>query len=162
MLRSAEPIALTFMPAESASTLIDTGIDLRGHVQGDMGVFPVPFKCRVVMSAVSITQGWAGASAFGEVAFDRRFTAGSDTGRTDGDVGRIFFGNVTGASAQGDVVYDRAGTGVTLEPGMEVVVECRSGAGAVGSGAAGVVWPMLLVEYLPETRSNLSNMQETA
>lgn len=167
MLRSKEPVSLPFYPNETASTLTDAGLDLDGHAPNiDMGVFPIPFKCVVHQAVVLVTENYAGASTYGEIRFDRRFNAGSDTGRTNGDVGIIYIGNVAGASAQGDFVYDRAGAdtdaGVTLEPGMEVVVECRSGSGAHGTGAAGKIWPMLLVDYLPETRANLSGMQETA
>jgi|GEM_PF-1334763 len=135
------------------------GLDIAGHVAGDMGVFKVPFKCDVVLAMVEITEGLAGGTlGTAEIKFDRRFTSGSDTGRADGDVADINLG-VTGVSAAGDVAYDLVGMGVTLEPGMEVVVECVTAPN--GAGEAGHIWPHLLVRYRPETRANLSALQAT-
>jgi hypothetical protein len=164
MLRSAEPISLQFVINETSSSRTDAGIDLAGHANADIGVFPIDFKCEVVHAGFLITEDFAGTSSYGEIRFDRRFKAGSDTGRTDGDVGRIILGNAAGANSQGDYVYDRAAAdtdaGVTLEPGMEVVVQCVLAPN--GEGEAGKGWPRLVVRYLPERRGNLSQMTETA
>jgi len=168
-LRSNEPISLQFYPNESAATMVDAGMDLVGDADTgtyDLGVFPIPFPCEVYEAHVVITESLAGATITGtntvDIEFDRRFNAGSDTGRGAADVAQIKLGYATGASSQGNQVYDRAGVGVTLNPGMEVVVECRQGPGIEGAGGTGIIWPMLLVKYAPQLRANVTEMQETA
>lgn len=153
------PVELPFIPAQSGTTWDNAGIDLEGHVAADIGVFRPSFKYDVVLAGCLITEGIAGVSATPQVRFDRRFTAGSDTGRTDGDVGDIKMG-VTGVSAAGEVAYDLVGVGKSLEPGMEVVVQLLLG--TTGAGKAGKIWPMLWVRYRPETMANLTAMQATA
>jgi len=153
------PTFLPFRALSTASTPDDEGIDYANHAAADMGIFEVPFKCEVVRAYAVITEDLAGTNVAGQVKFDRRFTAGSDTGRADGDVATLNFG-VTGVSAEGDVAYDNAGMGVSLEPGMQVVVQCVSAPS--GTGETGHIWPMLLVRPLPETAANMSALQETS
>ena len=164
MLRSSEPVELQFHIYDSitGTSSGDQGCDIGGTQSStDFGAFRIPFKCSVFEAQALITENCAGTSAEAEIRFDRRFTAGSNTGRTDADVGRIIIGDATGSSAAGDQVYDRAGAGVTLEPGMEVVVQVLRGCDG-GAGASGKFWPMLLVNYEPEKRSNVTQLEETA
>ena len=153
------PIALDFIPNETGTTPDNQGIDIAGHAAADIGRFEIPFKCEVVAALVEVKEGLAGSTGTAEVKFDKRFTAGSDTGRSDGTVGDINLG-VTGVSAAGDVAYDVAGVGVSLEPGEEVIVQLISGTS--GTGETGHIWPKLWVRQLPETKANLSALQETA
>ena len=162
MLRHAEPIELRFYPA-TPDDIPSTGVDCAhnpGATPADLGYWQIPFKCEVFEANVGIIAGLAGTGVAARFKFDRRFTTGSDSGRTDGDVGDIYLG-ITGASAAGDVVYDLAGqaAGVTLEPGMQVVFEAHNTCS--GTGKAGKVWPTLLVKQIPEVRANLSKLQET-
>ena len=155
------PTFLQFHPTSVGTSWDDEGIDFAGGgVNTDMGVFHVPFKCEVIAAQMTVTEDFAGTSTEAEVAFERRFAAGSDTGRGVKDVAHIFLGQ-TGVSVQGEVAYDIAGAGVSLEPGMEVVVKLISGSGieTLGTGKAR---PDLIVRYLPETLANLSALQETA
>jgi len=155
------PTFLQFHPTSVGTSWDDEGIDFDGHaVNTDRGVFDVPFKCEVVLAQMTVTEGFAGTSTESEVAFERRFTAGSDTGRATKDIAHFYLGK-TGLSDQGEVGYDEVGVGLSLEPGMEVVVKVISGSGAHASGAAGKARPSLLVRYLPETLANLSALTET-
>ena len=156
------PMPLDFVMNESGVTIDNTGIDMEGHANADAGYFVIPFKCSPYMAGGVVTEGFAGGtSGEGELQFDRRQVAGSDTSRGVADIGRLVFG-VTGVSAQGETCYDVAcqNAGVTLEPGMEVMVQVVRG--PTGSGQAGKVKPFLLVRYMPETRANLASLQETS
>ena len=162
MLRPSQPISLPFSFITTGVTNEDNyGFDLEGHAAADLGYFAIPFKCSVFEVHVGISENFAGTSGETEIRFDRRFTIGSDTGRSDADVARLILGATAGASSQGDQVYDRAGAGVTLEPGMEVVVQLLRA--PTGTGQSGKIrTPQLVVLYEPEKRSNVSGMQETA
>ena len=89
----------------------------------------VPHK--ITMVALVIDNDVA---ATGQVKLDKRPTAGSDTGRGDGDVSII---NLTTAHTQGKVVYQNVN--VTVNPGQEVVVEVTDITGA-GDTADCVLW----------------------
>ena len=152
MLRSAELIAL---PLHLSVDYDDAaGIDC-DQATGDMGVFIVPFKCDVVRAGCVVTEACAGATTTPVVKFDKRPTAGASTNRGDGDVANL----ILGTTAQGKVLYDEVYKGKTLSPGEDVVVELATRA---TGGAAGHVLPFLLVQYLPETKANLTAMVETA
>ena len=156
------PISLRFHMNESGVTIDNAGIDLAANGNVDCGYFVIPFKCSPYMAGGVVTEGFAGGtSGEGELQFDRRQVAGSDTSRGVADIGRLVFG-VTGVSAQGETCYDVAcqNTGVTLEPGMEVIVQQVRG--PLGAGEAGHVKPFLLVRYMPESRANLASLQETS
>lgn len=152
MLRSDIPIALPlhlFIDYDDAA-----GVDM-DQSPADVGVFIVPFRCQIVLAGGVVTETCAGSSSTPVVKFDKRPTAGSDGSRGDGDVAVL---NLS-TTAAGKVIYDLDAIGDVLEPGEEVVVELTTQ--AVGS-AAGHLRPFLLVEYLPETLANLSDMTETA
>lgn len=176
MLRSDLPISLPF--CSTLTTKFEDGIDL-GDIAGtnngsesntDLVVFDIPFKCKVYEAGIVILTGLAGTNPGPcDFRFDVRKTAGSDTGRSDGSAGIVYLYE-TGASAAGEYVYDLAGqtpydntdnSGCSLlEPGMQVVFQ--TGTTLVeGNGLAGKIKPILLVEYMPETRGNLVNAQET-
>jgi len=152
MLRSNEPIAL---PLHQHVDYDDgEGLDLDQAV-GDMGSFVIPFKCEVLLAGLVVTEVCAG-TVTPVVKYDKRPTAGSDVLRGDGDVANF----VLATTAAGKVMYDQAEMGDILEPGEEVVVELV--AKASGGTPTGHVKPFLLVAYLPETKTNLTDMVQTA
>jgi hypothetical protein len=151
MLRSDLPISLPYHSAVDYDDLL--GIDM-DQGAADMGSFIVPFKCKVLLAGLMITETNAGATTPGVVKYDKRPTAGSDTARGDGDIAE--FKLLT--TAAGKFLYDEVGVGITLEPGQEVVVQLVTQ--PVGS-PAGHVRPSLLVEYMPETKANLANLVVT-
>lgn len=175
MLRSDLPISLPFNT--TLTTKFESGITLSqiaGTNNGsesntDLVVFDIPFKCKVYEAGITILTGLAGTNPGPcDFRFDVRKTAGSDTGRGDGDAGIVNLYE-TGASAAGEYVYDlagqtpwAAGAGCSLlEPGMQVVFQ--TGTSLVeGNGLAGKIYPVLLVEYMPEVRGNMVNAQETS
>lgn len=73
-------------------------------------------------------------AAVGVVKFDKRITAGSDTGRGDGDVATL---NLTTAHTQGKLVYKEIN--VMVNPGQEVVLEVTDVTGAADTADA-VMW----------------------
>ncbi len=151
MLRNEQPISLPYHSAVDYDDLLGFDMD---QAAADMGSFIVPFKCMVTLAGLVITETNAGATTPGVVKFDKRPTAGSDTARGDGDIAE--FKLLT--TAAGKNLYDEVGVGEELEPGEEVVVQLVTR--PVG-GAAGHARPVLLVEYMPETKANLANMVET-
>lgn len=88
-------------------------------------------------------------AATGVVKFDKRPTAGSDSGRGDGDVAVL---NLTTAHTGGKVVY-KLGLNVLIMPGQEVVAEVTDATGA--SDAARLI---LLLEPDPEVPANIPAM----
>lgn len=128
-----------------------SGMDVAGA--GDDAFFNIPFKCQVVYAGCIVTTVIAADPA--QVKFDKRVTAGSDTNRTDGTLGHITvpIGNL------GKCYYDRVAAGVAagiLSPGDEVVVQ------VISTSATGNAQPVLVVDMLPETMANLTDMVETA
>lgn len=181
MLRSDLPISLPY--CTTIATKFEDGFILSqiqatapstAPVNVDLAIFDIPFKCRVFEVGVLILADLSGVNPGPhDFRFDVRKTAGSDTGRSDGSAG-IVYTYVTGASAQGDYVYDLAGkvpyNSVTnagcsiLEPGMQVIFQTGSsqlqGQGLITSVSK--IKPFLLVQYEPEERANLVNAQETS
>ena len=170
-------------PRYADATLEYTGCDASST--GDKAWFDIPFKCNVVYAACTVT---ATIATDAVVAFDRRHTAGSDgSDRTDGTIAAI---TIPSTTAVGQMVYDKAAqssitkaaadllvTGATcraaggywnetselckphphgeLQPGNEVVVQ-------IVSGGTGKFTPILVVDMLGETMSNLDDVLETA
>ncbi len=122
----------------------------------DVAVFDVPFNCSVQSAFLLVTATCAGADATPVVKYDKRPTAGSDTGRGDGDIAHFVLGTTAGGSA----LYDADGLRTSLEPGDQVVVQLVTA--AAGVGAAGSFVPVLNVEYSPEMWANISAGVETA
>lgn len=171
---------VALVPRYDAAPLEKSGLDL--SAAGDKALFNIPFKCNVVYAGCVVTTVIDGAAV---VKFDKRHTAGGDTGRTDGTIANI---TIPTATAIGECIYDKvaqssltraaaelfvaaatcqAGGGFwdgtncqphsygELEPGNEVVVQ-------IISGTTGKFQPILVVDMLGETMSNLENMTETA
>ena len=120
----------------------------------DVGVFHVPFKCEVVRAQLNITEVCAGSSTTPVVKFDKRPTLGSDASRGDGDIANF----IMGTTAAGKVLYDEAAVGTVLEPGDEVMVQLLTA--AVGT-PTGHFRPDLLVQMIPETKANMTDMVAT-
>ena len=152
MLRSDLPIALPMMQAVGYADTAGVDCD---QAPADILFFIVPFKCIVLLAGLLVTEACAGATTTPVMKFDRRITAGSDTGRGDGDIANF----VLGTTAAGKILYDKAAVGTVLMPGDEVVAELT--VRATGTGAAGHVRPFLLVQYDPEVMANLPEMLET-
>ncbi len=130
------------------------GIDM-DQALGDVAVFSIPHNCSVWEAGVVVTEACAGGTTTPVLRLDKRSVAGSDAGRGDGDIGELKL--LT--SAQGKVMYDRAGANVQLEAGNEVVVQLT--VAAAGTGAAGHVRPYLSVIRDPEVRANMVNKVAT-
>jgi hypothetical protein len=144
-----------FLPADYADA---KGIDCSAST-GDVAVFPIPFKCQVFLAGALITETPVGGTSTPVVAFDKRVTAGSDTSRTAATIANL----ALSTTAAGTLMYDLVAVGESagvLEPGEEVVVQLVTA--AVGTGAAGHFWPILLVKYWPETIANMTGMTATA
>ena len=129
-----------------------SGIDL--NVDGDSALFNIPFKCQVVYAGCIVTTIVASDTAL--VDFDKRPTAGDDGSRTVASLGHI----AIPAGNLGKCYYDRVAAGVAagiLSPGDEVVVQVMN-----SDPGAGNAQPILVVDMLPETMANLTDMVETA
>jgi hypothetical protein len=152
MLRSDIPVAL---PCHLFIDYDDVlGVDC-DQSPADVARFVVPSKCQVLLAGLVVTETCVGSSTTPVVVFDKRPTAGSDGSRGAADIANF----VLATTAAGKVIYDEVAVGTVLNPGDEVIVELT--VQAVGSGAGHFV-PFLLVEYLPETQANLTDMVETA
>jgi len=139
------------------------GIDFDDAVtsSGDnVAIFDIPFKCKVVYAAITLTEVLASSTNTPCVKFTMRPTAGSDVGITAGDIATIY---PTKTGAAGKMYYDKAaqasGDDLYLEPGMEVVVELDV---VSDNGTGGHFVPILVVDMLSETMANLADAIETA
>lgn len=153
MLRSDIPVALPLQLFVDYDDVLGVDCD---QSAADVGVFIVPFKCQVVMAGALVTEVCAGSSTTPIVDFDLRPTAGSDVSRGAADIGHLLLST----TAAGKVMYDEAAIGTVMEPGEEVVVELATA--ATGGSPTGHFRPFLLVQAMPETKANLSNLTETA
>lgn len=144
---------ISSLPFDLIGTESAAGLALT-QAAGDLAVFTAPFKCVVVYAALCVTTTCAGATTTPIVKMDKRPTAGSDTGRGDGDVG-VF---ELGTTAQGKFMYFMPASRIELEPGQEVVMQLTQI--AAGTGAAGACRPVLVVEHAAESWGNLDNAVE--
>ena len=149
MLRTDLPLPLQFLPYETDGTMTDEGMNIATGAT-DIGHFLIPFKCAVFEVGVVVKTAF---SASAVVKFDHRVTAGSDTGRGDGNIASL----TLTANAAGAVIYDLVAQGSILNPGTETVVQVTT-----APTVTGVIEPYMLVQYLPEIRSNLTALVETA
>jgi hypothetical protein len=141
---------ISSLPFDLTGTESAAGLALT-QAAGDLAVFTVPFKCVLLYSALCVTTACAGLTTTPIVKLDKRPTAGSDTGRGDGDAGVFTLGTM----AQGKFVYFMPTSRVELEPGQEVVMQLTQI--AAGTGAAGACRPVLVVEHAAETWGNLDS-----
>lgn len=130
---------------EQIINLIGAEFDL--DTAGDKIIFSIPHKCVVLRAQLLVTSTDAGG---GTVKFDKRPTAGSDTGRGDGDIATL---TVPASNQQGKMLFEEPSSALTLVPGDQVVVEVTS-----DPGAGATMVPMLLVLYVPETTENMTDM----
>ncbi len=152
-MRDISPISL---PVQYIVDYDDgAGVDMDQAV-ADVAVFIIPCRCTVFEAGVVVTETCAGGTTTPVVKFDKRATAGSDSGRGDGDIAHL----VLSTTAQGKVMYDHVARTTELVPGEEVVVQLVTMAD--GTGAAGHIRPYLLVVRMEDLPANLSNMVETA
>jgi hypothetical protein len=124
------------------------GIDL-DQTAADVARFVIPFPCVVEEAGVIITETCAG-TVKGVVKFDLRVTAGSDTGRGDGDIATLNMG----VTAVGKYLYDLVAVDTELEPGDEIFVQISV---APTVAPAGHFEPVLVVKARDETKANSSN-----
>lgn len=140
------PVSISAAPGQTVK-----GIDLT-DTAGDVAVFAIPFKCEFYRAACLVRSNVTGATAAkGHLKFDHRPTAGMDVSRTDGDCGNFVLKGI----GSGSFVYFDLASGssaITLNEGDEVVVQLAVKA------SAGVVQPVLLVNYIPEVPGNNTNM----
>jgi len=88
------------------------------------------------------------------IKFDKRPTAGTDTGRGDGDVGVI---TKTAANVQGKTFYAAPAAAITVDAGDEIIVDVTTANGdACAFGAA------VKLRERPEAIANLPNAVKSA
>ena len=117
---------------------------------GDKWIFNIPFKCELVRAALVVEGSSANATA-AVVKFDIRVTAGTDTGRGDGDAGVL--SKTASVSQQGKMLYEDPAARVTMYPGYQVVVEVTT-----ADGAANAMCPILYLREVPEVPANITAM----
>ena len=127
------------------------GTALASDSTGDKLTIPVQFKCEVYRFWVMITGSSSHATA-AKWAFDRRITAGSDTGRVD-DVATL--SKTASVNQQGKELVNYPTTRVTLLPGQEIIVEVDTANGEACTFSAGVS-----VIRSPEADGNLTNIKK--
>ena len=109
---------------------------------GDVGTFTPTVPVEIVEFGVVVTTAFAASDNF-ILAADRRITAGSDTGRGDGDAGTLTIAAAsTAAVVAGDVVISRPATKLLVYPGQQVVLEVTNG------NASGVGLPFINYRYV--------------
>jgi hypothetical protein len=153
MLRSDIPVALQCHLFIDYDDVLGVDCD---QTPADVGRFVIPFKCQVILAGLVVTETCAGGTTTPVAVFDKRPTAGSDGSRGAADIASF----VLSTTAAGKVIYDEVAVGTVLNPGDEVIVELT--VQATGGGAAGHFVPFLLVEQIPETKANLTDMVATA
>ncbi|WP_028316699.1 hypothetical protein [Desulfatibacillum aliphaticivorans] len=153
MLQDKSPVEL---PVKLVVDYDDAlGVDL-DQSPADVAVVAINQNCTLMEVGMLVTETCGGATSTPVVKFDKRPTAGSDSGRGDGDLGVL---NLSTTSA-GKVMYDHAGRGTRLEAGEEIVVQLTTMAD--GTGAAGHGRPYVKVRRSDEMPANMANMVETA
>ena len=127
---------------------------------GDKAIFRIVNRCEVVRFGLQIEGASAHATA-AVVAFDKRITAGSDTGRVDAALGNGTTGGTitkpASVSSAGKHLYKVPTALVVLKPGEEVVVEVTT-----AQGEALAATPFLIVRPTPETLANEPNALASA
>ena len=86
--------------------------------------YTAPFKCKIREIQAHVTGTEATACV---IKFDKQPTAGSATGRGDGDLGSITF---AASNLQGTVLVDKPATRLTLEPGEQMVAQVTTASSA--------------------------------
>lgn len=116
---------------------------------GDKYTFAIPFRCRLIRSQV-VFEGTSAHATTAVIKFDKVPTAGSASGRGDGDCGVI---SKSASNQQGMCLYEYPASNVTLDEGDYVVAEVTT-----ANGDACAFSAALLVEYTPERPANNAAM----
>lgn len=124
--------------------------NLATNSTADIATFPVPYKAKVRMVWALVNGSSSHATAF-VIKFDKRITAGSDTGRGDGDIGTV--SKTAGSSQQGKFLYEIPSTLVTVEEGDQIIAQVTT-----ANGDACVVDVGIDLERIPEEPGNNSSM----
>jgi len=152
--------ALPFFANDTGTTLVPyTGYDIGdGSANDVLGVFMVPFKCKVRRALLAITETVAADQTAPVVYFDK-----ADVGTVPTEDGDVAIITLADAAAAGTCYYDDypMTTEISLNEGDWVVVSLQTDAADSGT-AAGMVLPGLVVEYQPEVASHDSDLIETA
>lgn len=113
---------------------------------GDQGTFTPPFPCEIVGFGYVITTVVTDAAGGLVLKADKRPTAGSDSGRGDGDGGVL---TLTNAQAilltAGKVMLSRPNTPLIVYPGEQIVLDLTT----APDGGAGL--PFILYKHKPRT-----------
>jgi hypothetical protein len=117
----------------------------------DIGTWAPGYMPHIIRAVAMIFD--VSANATGVTKVDKRPTAGSDTGRGDGDIAILNY--TTAVGAQGLVVY-KDGLDIELLPGEEAVFEVTDATPTAGSAHL-----ILYVEPRWEYPSNISDMSAT-
>jgi len=117
----------------------------------DVGSWAPGYMPHIVRAAAVVFT--TGVDATGQLKLDKRPTAGSNTGRGDGDVATLNYTTTTGA--QGAVVYKNE-LNVEILPGEEVVAEISD-----ATPTAGVGHVILYIEPRWEVPGNNTDMTAT-
>lgn len=131
----------------SSPTLALSAAGLVFTSTGDKATFAIPFKCQVVRVSVCVN---AIPGDAGIVTFDRRITAGSDTGRVDAYAGTL---NMLTSHTAGKVIYKDPTASLVLQEGDEIVVEVTDASAAVTLAHA-----VVLIREMPEQAGNNADM----
>lgn len=100
---------------------------------GDKATFTIHDRC-TVKRIYCVVEGTEATQCV--VNFDKRPTAGSDTGRGDADVGALTFG---ASNRQGKYIYEDPTSTITLDEGDQVVVEVATASTAAKNFVAGMI-----------------------
>jgi len=103
---------------------------------GDKLTITTPMKC-TVERVFAVIEGGSAHATGAIIKFEERPTAGSDTGRGDGDVGVI--SKTGGTNQQGKYLYEEPTTLLTLLEGGQVVVEVTTANGDALNAVVGVI-----------------------
>lgn len=103
---------------------------------GDKLVMTIPYKCIVERVFAVVEEASTHATGF-VIKFDNRPTAGSDTGRGDGDVGALT--KTVSVSQQGKMLYEEPSSTITLNEGEQVVAEVTTANGDACTAVVGIV-----------------------
>lgn len=119
------------------------------NATGDKVSIPIAFPMKVLRVGLMIQSADAGGAS---ISFDKRITAGSDTGRVNNGVASLV---LPASNQQGKFLYKKLVdlTSVELACGDEIVVEVTA------EGAAASSFAVAIVEYLriQENPVNLSD-----
>lgn len=117
---------------------------------GDKLIITSPVKCQV-LRLFAVIEGTSAHATAAVISFDGRTLAGSDTGRGDGDVGRL--SKTAGVNQQGKYLYEEPATSIIFDEGEQIVVEVTTANGDAVTAVVG-----LLVRPSAERPANNTNM----